>query len=443
MAAQFSPTRQFRNPLNSGADPSLVYHDGRYLLMTTQGDRLSMWQAASLPDLVTAPRTDVWIDSEPSRSRQLWAPALHRFPQPSGGRWFVYYTAGDGSDASHRMYVLESESDDPAGPYRFKGRIADFGEYAIDGEPFILNGQPYFVWSGPGRGMNGPAQLYICAMRDPWTTVGEPVAIPAAGGCPEVREGPTPLYGDNRTFLTYSTCDTGKPDYQLWMKSIEHGAEPLNPDSWVQHDGPIFAADAAAGVWGPGHHFFFKSPDGGEDWIAYHGKNTPEYNYSFRTTRVQRFSWNRDGTPDLGTPLPADRAQWLPAGDPGPGTEVVYADDVAAEGFHVSYTGDWVVGDGRWSQQTGAAATFFFTGSQVALFGVRSPANGHARFYVDDGKPSQPYDLYSDVQIGEHPCYISPKLEYGRHSLTVVVTGQRNTAASAAFVNVGRAEVYR
>ncbi|MEV4566629.1 hypothetical protein AB0K12_22915 [Nonomuraea sp. NPDC049419] len=54
------------------------------------------------------------------------------------------------------------------------------------------------LWAGPGRGMGGPAQLSIARMSDPWTVTGGRVAIPADGGCTEVREGPTPLHRDGR-----------------------------------------------------------------------------------------------------------------------------------------------------------------------------------------------------------------------------------------------------
>src|SRR5690606_3724137 len=136
---------EFRNPLNGGADPTIVHHNDNYYLSTTQGDRLSIWQSESLAGLATAEKQDVWIDDDPTRNQQIWAPALHRFEQPDGAKWYLYYTASDGEDSNHRMYVLESEGDDPAGPWEFKAQIADFGEYAIDGEPFILNGEPYFI----------------------------------------------------------------------------------------------------------------------------------------------------------------------------------------------------------------------------------------------------------------------------------------------------------
>ncbi|MFC7760862.1 family 43 glycosylhydrolase [Catellatospora bangladeshensis] len=131
-----------------------------------------------------------------------------------------------------------------------------------------------------------------------------------------MREGPTGLRGASRLFLVYSSCDTGKPDYQLWMKSIANGADPLVPANWVQHAGPVFWRNDAAGVYGPGHNGFFKSPDGSEDWIVYHGKTTSAYTYAGRTTRAQRISWNADGTPNMGRPYALGTALTPPAGDP-------------------------------------------------------------------------------------------------------------------------------
>ncbi|HZE40384.1 MAG TPA: glycoside hydrolase family 43 protein [Stackebrandtia sp.] len=445
-------TGEFLNPLNGGADPTMVYYKKNYYLSTTQGDRLSIWKSGSLGDLITAPKKDVFVDSDNSRNKQVWAPALQRFERPDGPHWYMYYTASDGTDANHRMYVIESDGDDPAGPYHFKAKIADFGEYAIDGEPFMLNGKPYFIWTGPGRGQPGPAQLYISPMSDPWTTSADRVAIPAAGGCDEVREGPTALYGKGQTFLTYSSCDTAKPDYQLWMKSIADGADPMNPDSWKQHDGPIFSRNNDAGVYGPGHHAFFKSPDGKEDWIAYLGKNTDKRTPAYRTTRAQKISWNADGTPNLGSPVAAGQPQKLPSGDPGPGVRAINDTDQGAGDAQVEYSGDWKSGNGcgnqcykgddHFSNKAGSTATFTFTGKQIALFSVRDVGNGTATFSIDGAKDSEPVDYYSGVRVGENPNYISPKLGAGKHTLKVTVTGNHIDSSSGSYVSIDRAVVF-
>jgi GH43 family beta-xylosidase len=437
----------FRNPVNPSADPSVIFHEGTYYAATTRGDRIGIWRSPSMATLLAAPEEVVWRDSNSSRNTQMWAPAFRHV----GDRWYIYYTASDGVDSNHRMYVLESAGNSPMGPYSFKAKIADFGEYAIDGEPITHNGQDYFVWTGPGRGQGGPAQLYIARMTNPWTTTGGRVAIPADGGCTEVREGPTPLYRNGRTFLTYSTCDTGKPDYQLWMKSIANGADPMVAANWVQHAGPVFSRNDATGVWGPGHHSFFRSPDGSEDWIAYHGKNTSTNTYSFRTTRVQRFTWNADGTPNFGRPLAAGATQTLPSGDPGAATRAIDDFNTGTGLWQVQYAGSWQSGSAcgvqcfwgndHWSGATNATATIRFNGTQIALLSVRDRGNGIAAVSIDGG-PEQRVDLYSDIRVGEQLNYRSPVLAPGDHTLRVRVTGERNPASTGSVVSMDRIEVY-
>jgi GH43 family beta-xylosidase len=437
----------FRNPVNAGADPSMIWHNGRYYVATTTGDHIGIWSSPSLATLLVAPETVVFRDSDPSRNTQMWAPAFRHV----GNRWYIYYTASDGVDANHRMYVLESAGDEPLGPYTFKAKIADFGEYAIDGEPITHNGQQYFVWTGPGRGQGGPAQLYIVRMSNPWTATGNRVAIPASGGCTEVREGPTPLYRNGRTWLTYSACDTGKPDYQLWMKSIANGADPMVAANWVQHPGPIFSRNDTTGVWGPGHHSFFTSPDGTEDWIAYHGKNTSTYTYAFRTSRVQKISWNADGSPNLGRPLAAGATQQLPSGDPGAATSVINDFDLGTGQNQVEYAGSWNSGSGcgnqcfwgndHWTGIGGASATIRFTGTKVALLSVVDRGNGIAAISIDGG-PEQRVDYYSSIRVGEQLTYVSPTLPPGPHTLRIRVTGEKNPASISTQVSVDRIEVY-
>ncbi|MFB6725519.1 family 43 glycosylhydrolase [Kribbella sp. NPDC056345] len=440
-------SQTFRNPVNPSADPSLMYYDGKYYVATTRGDRIGIWSSDSLATLLVQPEKVVWRDSNTSRNTQMWALAFRHV----GNRWYIYYTASDGVDANHRMYVLESENDDPLSTYTFKAKIADFGEYAIDGEPITVNGQQYFVWTGPGRGQGGPAQLYIVRMSNPWTSFGQRVAIPADGGCSEVREGPTPLYGKDRLFLTYSSCDTGKPDYQLWMKSLANNADPMVAANWKQHPGPIFSRNDSTGVWGPGHHSFFKSPDGKEDWIAYHGKNTSTYTYAFRTSRAQKISWNADGTPNLGSPLAAGATQTLPSGDPGSANYWINDTQTGTGLNQVEYAGNWSSGSGcgnqcfwsddHWSNDPAASATIRFTGTQVALLSVIDRGNGIAAISIDGG-PEQHVDYYSSIRVGEHLTYLSPALSPGPHTLKIRVTGDKNPASSSTVISLDRIEVY-
>lgn len=440
---------QFRNPVNTGADPTLVHHQGNYYVATTQGDALRVWKSPSVATLLTADAKEVWRDSDPSRNQQIWAPTLFR----SGDRWYLYYTASNGQDSTHRMYVLESAGTDPLGPYHFKAKVAAPGNdrWAIDGEPFQFGGRLYFSWSGE-RDDGVRNQLFLAPMSNPWTISGARVHLPAAGNCPEVREGPTPLTSAaGRLFLTYSACDTGKPDYAVWAKSIAPGANPLDPGAWRQEPGPLFARDDADGVYGPGHHFFFKSPDGTEDWIAYHAKSTSAYTYNWRTTRVQKIGWTAAGTPALGSPVSLGSTIALPSGDPGPGTRAINDTDLGTGDFQVSYSGAWSSGSGcavqcfwgndHWSGATNATATFRFTGTRIALLSVKDTGNGIAAISVDGG-PEQRVDYYGAPRVGEQLQYVSRTLAPGAHTLTVRVTGEKNPAASAPVISVDRAEVY-
>jgi len=293
---------KFQNPLNPGADPYCEFFEGNYYLTTTQGDAIRMWKSPTLGGLKTAKPVTVWTDKDPSRSRSMWAPEFHFITN----HWYLYYTAtsADGKDANHRLFVLESEGRDPLGPYHYKSRLFNPANdlYAIDATVFMDpgNGRWYSLWAAhPGH------VLTIGRLSNPWTIEGPCSVIPASGfGCEEVREGPQVLQRDNKLFLVYSACDTGKPDYKLGMLIAETNADLLNPQSWKQYPTPVFERSDRNGVFGPGHNGFFRSPDGTQDWIIYHAKTNSIYTYKGRETRAQQFTWNPDGTPNFGEPLP-------------------------------------------------------------------------------------------------------------------------------------------
>ncbi len=91
----------------------------------------------------------------------------------------------------------------------------------------------------------------------------------------------------------------------------------MNPRAWKQIEKPILERSDENRVYGPGHHSYFKSPDGKEDWIAYHAKEVAEYTYDNRSTRVQKIEWDKDGMPVPVVPLPLSAEVPLPSGDPG------------------------------------------------------------------------------------------------------------------------------
>lgn len=70
-------------------------------------------------------------------------------------------------------------------------------------------------------------------------------------------------------------------------------------------------------MYGPGHNGFFTSPDGSESWIVYHANDsTSDGCDNGRTARAQKFTWNSDGSPNLGTPVRLGASQTGPSGEP-------------------------------------------------------------------------------------------------------------------------------
>ncbi len=229
----------------------------------------------------------------------------------------LYYAADDGRDANHRMYVLESTGIDPQGGYVDKGKItAPTDRWAIDGSVLReADGSLYFVWSGWANLSQGPQNIYIALMSNPWTISSERVLISAPTNSWErigwwVNEGPVALQRENKTFIVYSASGGSTPDYCLGMLTNTDG-DMLNPSSWTKSPGCVFSKTDT--VFGPGHNSFVKSSDGIEDWIIYHAKDTPVQTWAGRTARAQRLTWNQDGTPNFGSPAAPSAALAAPS----------------------------------------------------------------------------------------------------------------------------------
>lgn len=304
----------------AGADPWVCRHDGWYYATVTTGRNVVLIRSKQLSTLGAGDRRVVWDPRGGSPiARNLWAPELHRL----GAAWYIYVAADDGDNANHRMYVLENKSADPfEGSFVDKGRIADpsHDRWAIDGTVLQLGAQLYFVWSGWEGAVNDRQNLYLAPMRNPCSLAGPRVEISrpthpweTRGAPPAVNEGPQVLVRDRRVFLFYSASGSWTDDYCLGMLSASVEANLLEPASWTKHDKPVLAS--VAGVHGPGHGSFVKSPDDREDWLIYHAARHQGAGWT-RLIRAQRLTWTTDGFPRLGLPAAPDRPIPLPGGEP-------------------------------------------------------------------------------------------------------------------------------
>ncbi len=323
--AETGESGKLTNQLNpyGGADPWLQYHEGYYYLATTTWrSELIMSRSETLAGLKTAIPVQIYAETDPSRCCNMWAPEFHLLDGPNGPRWYYYYSAGtSGTLDNQHTHVLESEGTDPMGPYHYKGRIFDPSNdgWAIDGSILELDDNLYFLFSA----WVGPYQsVFIAPMSDPWTISGPRVLLTQPtyeweqSGA-NVNEAPVALYHDNDVFLIYSASSCSTPDYKLGMLTYV-GDDPLNPDAWEKSIEPVFQRSDENGVYAPAHNGFFQSPDGREHWIVYHANSSVNGGCDDgRTTRVQSFTWNDDGTPNFDTPIATTTVIDAPSGDTG------------------------------------------------------------------------------------------------------------------------------
>ena len=320
----------FTNPLlSSGPDPYVVQKDSFYYYTHTSGDRVRLWRTTAMSKLNSAYNQTVWTKpvSGPN-SQNIWAPEMHLLD----GKWYIYYTAGSSSDlATQRLFVLENSSSDPlSGSWTDKGKIADPAAdyFAIDGSVFELNGKRYLLWSGQASTLDNNQNIYIAQLQNPWTLATGRTLISSPqygwetngyvpGGTPKVNEGPEALRNPaGRIFLIYSASGCWTDDYVLGMLSLKDGGDPLKLSDWIKSTAPVFAKSAPSGAFGPGHNSFFVSPDGKENWIIYHANPlTGQGCGDNRSPRMQKFSWNTDGTPNFGTPVAVNIRMAKPSGE--------------------------------------------------------------------------------------------------------------------------------
>jgi hypothetical protein len=213
--------------------------------------------------------------------------------------------------------------------WNFRGKLSSTGAdyYAIDGTVMELLGNRYFFWSGidattNALGRDKPQRIYVSLMSNPWTLTGTRSLLSSpgelsGGNFGDVNEAPEILVKNGKVFMSYSANGCWTPDYKMGMMFMNDTANPLLSSSWTKFPDAVFATNTATHSYGPGHNCFFKSPDGTEDWFAYHA--TPSSGGdcgNTRTTRAQKITFDGNGIPQFGTPSVIGQPVTAPSGEP-------------------------------------------------------------------------------------------------------------------------------
>jgi GH43 family beta-xylosidase len=337
--------KTFANPIAGIPDPWIVQHQGAYYTCKAHYNGINVSKSDRLTEINptkaiwTAPKDNGTV--KPWNTSHVWAPELHFID----GKWYVYYAAGrpieesGGSYKMQRTGVLRSKTVDPLGEYEDMGMIytgdeyvtgivatADNTCYAIDMGVLKIESKLYAVWSGTiSKETGGDQRIYIAEMSNPWTICSNRVQISKPDQSWElisgkVNEGPAFLQHDGKVFIVYSCNGSWTKDYRLAYLMLDVGDNPMDPTNWKKSPNAVFyRCDDTVdedGVNGVGHCCFTKSPDGTEDWIVYHVKNRNYGSYETgRSTFMQRFTWNTNGTPNFGIPVGWAEPIVVPSGE--------------------------------------------------------------------------------------------------------------------------------
>ena len=274
-------------------------------------DRVILRRATTIAGLAAAPETVLWRRPASGKmAGHIWAPEIHQID----GRWYVYVAAGDSDDVFHiRTYVLQCDGNDPVtGRWSVLGQLeTPWDSFTLDSTSFVHRGTRYLCWAQKEPGIDTNSNLYLAPLATPTTLAAKPTrltvpTLPWEIQGFKVAEGPAPLIRNGRVFMTYSASATDSR-YCLGMLTARDDADLLDPATWTKSQAPVFKTVPERQIYGPGHNSFTVDTSG-RDVLVFHARDyeaitgDPLYDPN-RHTRVQRFRYCVDGTPDFGLPV--------------------------------------------------------------------------------------------------------------------------------------------
>jgi GH43 family beta-xylosidase len=297
----------------SSADPFIRYYQGNYYLVCTHGDTLPVkdtvsnkvivYKSPTLAGLAQAEPHEVYDAHDFLESPELWF---------LDGRWYIYFTT-PGANNENDLHVLQSDLDDPLGPYTYQGILQ---KGAWDSTLLELPGGKRYVLSSPGQNLQirkmesplklGPDAVSIGHIDQSWEK-----AVPPNGFL--FMEAPEVLQHGNDLFVLYTAGDYRTNAYCLGALKLV-GSDPMSPASWQKLPGPLFQGDDATS-FGAGDCSPFTAADG-STWFCYGAWESKEEGPKHtRSVRAQKLDFDADGLPRF--PSVAKLGDTIPEPDSG------------------------------------------------------------------------------------------------------------------------------
>ena len=281
-------------------------------------DRIILRKSDTVAGLALAEEKAIWHAHESGiMSRHIWAPELHFI----GGRWYVFFAAGNSDDVWHiRPYVLRCDGDDPYNDsWTEMGRMqsaagdgTSFNSFSLDMTYFEHKGRHFLIWAE----IIGDSSLFMAEINpaEPWRLISHPILLTK----PEydwekirfrVNEGAAVLKTEDKVYVFFSASGTGS-EYCIGRLSADTDADLMNKSSWEKLPCPVLSTEDLIGESGPGHNSFVVD-EKGDLLIVYHARpmshleekcgtfaEDPLYD-PCRHARIRKVNFDTDGVPVL------------------------------------------------------------------------------------------------------------------------------------------------
>ncbi len=299
------PDDWFINPVNSGADPDVLYYDGTYYLYVYENSGFNYFRLYTSPDLVHFTKRNYVFQWDPIQysnvnSNTPWSPNV--FYNESDGLFYLTFAAEqNGLNDTRRIYYAHSDS--PFGPFVHDGPLTpinpDVNE--IDGHIYSgYDGKTYISLSRYDEG--GTVWLEEVVIKDGVITA-KPETLTRVvvsdrewdnDGALRLCEGGSIWKHGGYYYLIYATGSYSRH----YGEAVAVSKNPLGPYEKYEYN-PILNWNYI--IDGPGDSLMIPSPDGEEIYMVHHRHRTPDNGGKTRDTCIAlvEFVKDPDGGPDI------------------------------------------------------------------------------------------------------------------------------------------------